>query len=133
MVPQQIAAWRVRNGEKPESIPLRQRLTAPVALREFPTMLRLLESGRVKVSDKTRRPSQATVDAIGPFLADGDFYEPKDRSEESYDPGSDPTIRNYAWPCIIQAAGLATLSGGISCPPASETAVRDGNFREISR
>ena len=123
-VPQQIAAWRVRNGEKPESIPLRQRLTAPVALREFATMLRLLESGKVKVSDKTRRPSQATVDAIGPFLVDGDFYQQEDSSKDSYDPGSDLAMRTYAWPCIIQAAGLTTLSGGkLGLSPAGRKAL----------
>ena len=123
-VPQQIAEWRVRHGEEPESIPLRQRLTAPVALREFATVLRLVESGKVKVSDKTRRPSQATVDAIGPFLVDGDFYQPEDRSKYSYDPGSDLTIRAYAWPCIIQAAGLATLSGGkLGLSPAGRKAL----------
>jgi Helicase conserved C-terminal domain len=121
---EQIAAWRVRHGEKQESIPLRQRLTAPVALREFATVLRLLESGKVKVSDKTRRPSQATVDAIGPFLVDGDFYQREDCSKDSYDPGSDLTIRAYAWPCIIQAAGLATLSGGkLGLSPAGRKAL----------
>jgi hypothetical protein len=121
---EQIAPWRVRHGEKQESIPLRQRLTAPVALREFAIVLRLLESGKVKVSDKTRRPSQATVDAIGPFLVDGDFYQREDCSKDSYDPGSDLTIRAYAWPCIIQAAGLATLSGGkLGLSPAGRKAL----------
>jgi hypothetical protein len=123
-VPQQIAAWRDRNGEKQELVPLRQRLTAPVALREFATMLRLLESGKVKVSDKTRRPSQATVDAIGPFLVDGDFYQPEDQSKYADDPGSDLAMRAYAWPCIIQAAGLTTLSGGkLGISPAGRKAL----------
>lgn len=122
-VPRQLAAWRVRHGEKPDSIPLRQRLTAPAALREFTTVLHLLESGKVKVSDKTRRPSQATVDAIGSFLVDGDFYQAEDRSNESYDPGSDLAIRAYAWPCLIQAAGLVTLSGGkLGLSPAGRKA-----------
>ena len=123
-VPRQLAAWRARNGEKPDSIPLRQRLTASVALREFTTVLHLLESGKIKVSDKTRRPSQATVDAIGPFLVDGDFYQEEDRSKESYDPGSDLAIRAYAWPCLIQAAGLVTLSGGkLGLSPAGRKAL----------
>ena len=112
VVPQQIAAWRVRNGEKLESIPLRQRLTAPVALREFATFLRVIESGKIKVGDKTRKPSQGTVDANGSFLVDGDFYQKDDSSEYADDPGSDLAIRAYAWPCLIQAAGLSTLSGG---------------------
>jgi hypothetical protein len=123
-VPQQIAVWRARNGDRPESIALRTRLTAPVALREFATILRLLESGKIKVSEKTRRPSQATVDGIGPFLADGDFYQREDCSKDSYDPGSDLAIRAYAWPCIIQAGGLATLSSGkLRLSPAGRKAV----------
>jgi hypothetical protein len=73
-VPEQISAWRIRTGAKPQSIPLRQRSTAPAALREFATVLRLFESGKVKVSDKTRKPSQAAVDCIGPFLVDGDLF-----------------------------------------------------------
>jgi hypothetical protein len=123
-VPQEVAAWHIRNGEIAESIALRQRLTAPVALREFAIILRLVESGKVKVSDKTRRPSQATVDAIGPFVVDGDFYQREDGSSDSYDPGSDLTIRAYAWPCIVQAAGLAALSGGkLSLSPAGRKAL----------
>jgi hypothetical protein len=123
-VPREIAAWRVRHGEKPEEIALRQRLTAPVAIRELPMILRLLPSGKVKVSDKTRKPSQATVDAIGPFLVDGDFYRPEDCLREYYDPGSDLAIRAYAWPCIIQAARLATLSGGkLGLSPAGQKAM----------
>ena len=47
---EQIAAWRVRKGEKPESIPLRQRLTAQVALREFPCL-------GCRQTDKTQFPS----------------------------------------------------------------------------
>jgi hypothetical protein len=123
-VSQQIPNWRTRKGEEPESNPLRQRLTAPGALREFAIVLRLLDSGKVKVSDKTRKPSQATVDAIGPFLVDGDFYQRDDYSKESYDPASDLAIRSYAWPCIIQAAGLTTLSGGkLGLSPAGHKAL----------
>jgi hypothetical protein len=43
-VPGQIAPWRLRQGEQPEPIPLRQRATASSAHREIQAMLRLLES-----------------------------------------------------------------------------------------
>ena len=87
-------------------------------------MLRLVESGKFKVSDKTRKPSQATVDSIEPFLVDGDFYQRDDFSKESYDPGADLAIRTYAWPCLIQAAGLGTLSGGkLGLSPAGRKAL----------
>ncbi|MFI5455184.1 MAG: hypothetical protein ACHRXM_06995 [Isosphaerales bacterium] len=123
-VPEQIAAWRTRQGERPAQVPLRQRSTAPVALGEFATMLRLLESGKIRVSDKTRKPSQATVEAIAPYLVDGDYYLPEERSADSHDPGSDLAIRSFAWPCILQAAGLISLSGGkLGLSPAGRKAL----------
>src|SRR5262249_44998778 len=109
-VPNQIAAWRLSRGEKPEQIPLRLRFTAAAALREVMTMMRLVESGKIRVGEKTRKPGQATVEAIAPVLVDGDFYGPEDKSRYSDDPGSDLAIRAFAWPCILQAAGLTSLS-----------------------
>ena len=75
-------------------------------------MLRLVEAGKVRVSEKTRKPSQATVETIVPFLSDGDFYEASERMEYAKDTGQDLAIRAYAWPCILQAAGLVSLAGG---------------------
>jgi hypothetical protein len=112
-VPEQGPRWRYRDGkEKPKELTLRSRSTEGTALREFTTILRLVETGKIRVSDKTRRPSQATVEAIAPLLVEGDFYRPEDRSRYAEDPGYDPAIRTFAWPCILQAAGLVSLSGG---------------------
>ena len=123
-VPVQIAAWRIRQGEKPEPIPLRQRDTASVALREIPGMLRLLETGKLRVGEKTRKPGQATVEAIATMLVAGDFYQADDRSKYQHDPGFDLAIRAFAWPCILQAAGLASNSGGKLAPsPAGRKAM----------
>jgi len=122
--PIQVRSWRLAKGERQPEIPLRQQSTAPVALREFTTMLRLVESGIVRVSDKTRKPSKASVEAIAPLLMDGDFYQPEDRSEHAEEPGSDLAIRAYAWPCLLQAAGLVTLAGGkLSLSPAGRKAL----------
>ena len=71
-----------------------------------------MEAGKVRVSDKTRKPSQATVETILPLLSDGDFYQAEERIEYAKDTGQDLTIRAYAWPCILQAAGLVSLVGG---------------------
>ncbi|MBV8309095.1 MAG: helicase-associated domain-containing protein [Planctomycetaceae bacterium] len=106
-------SWRFRDGKRErEQVPLHQRLTSPAAPREFATMLRLVEAGKVRVSDKTRKPSQATVETILPLLSDGDFYQAEERIEYAKDTGQDLTIRAYAWPCILQAAGLVSLVGG---------------------
>jgi hypothetical protein len=123
-VPNPYKPWPSRKGEEPEPIPLRQRHTAPVALREFPTMLRLVESGKIRVSDKTRKPTQATVDSIVPLLVGGDVYASEDESEYSHEPGWDLTIKAFAWPCILQAAGLTSLSGGkLGLSPAGRKAL----------
>ena len=61
------------------------------------------------------------MEAIAPFLVDGDFYQPDDRSKYTDDPGSDLTIRAFAWPCLLQAAGLATLSGRKAGPFAGRS------------
>jgi hypothetical protein len=106
-------SWRFRDGERRrEQVPLRQRLTSPVAPKELAVMLRLVESGKVRVSETTRRPSQATVDAIVPLLIDDDFYGAEERTEYAKQTGQDLAIRAYAWPCILQAAGLVSLVGG---------------------
>ena len=105
--------WGIQNDKnKCWEIPLRQRLTQSVAPREFMIMLRLVESGKLRVSEKTRRPSGATLDAILPLMVDGDFYQPEERLEYAKETGQDLLIRPFAWPCILQAAGLVSLAGG---------------------
>lgn len=75
------------------------RLTESEALATLRTVLELCAAGEVKCSDKTGRPSAATVRAIGEHLARGDFYP-------------DEPIAAFAWPLLIQAGGLAKLDGG---------------------
>jgi hypothetical protein len=123
-VPDPYGEWLPGRGETAEPIPLRRRSIALTASRELTTLLRLAESGKLRVSDKTRRPTEATVQAIAPLLVGGDFYEAEDISDYKDDPGSDLTIRAFAWPCLIQAAGLATVAGGkLGLSPAGRKAL----------
>ncbi len=123
-VPNPDAEWLTRQGETAEPILLRRRMTAAAAARELTTMLRLAESGKLRVSDKTRKPADATVQAIAPLLVGGDFYDADDRSQYKDDPGWDLTIRPFAWPCLIQAAGLVSVSGGkVGLSPAGRKAL----------
>jgi hypothetical protein len=106
-------SWQFRGGERKRGqVPLRFRMTAPVALRELIVVLRLVDTGKVRVSEKTRKPSQATVDAILPLLIEGDFYQVEEQIEYAKEAGQDLKIRAFAWPCILQAAGLVLLAGG---------------------
>ena len=75
------------------------RLTEGAALRDLHAVLRLCDSGRLRCSDKTRRPAATAVVMVAEVLAGGDFYR-------------DEAIAAYAWPLIVQAGGLATVSGG---------------------
>jgi len=123
-VPEELSSWEAQKGVKPELIPLRRRLTAAAALREFSTVLRLVESGKLSVGPKTRKPSQATVELITPLLVDGDFYQSDDRFQYQEDLGWDLTLRAFAWPCVVQAAGLASSSEGrLSLAPAGRKAL----------
>jgi hypothetical protein len=105
--------WNLKTKKKEhgtESIPLTVRESERAAPRELFSVLRLVDAGKVAVSDKTRRASSSTIDAITAVLEGGDYYPyrpPKDKwSDENAGP-----IRAFAWPLIIQAGGLAQLSG----------------------
>lgn len=62
-------------------------------------VLQLAGAGKLRASEKTQRPTAATVAAVAEVLAAGDFYP------------AEP-IAAFAWPLLIQAGGLAELAGG---------------------
>jgi Helicase conserved C-terminal domain len=109
-VPLAPPSWGRRRGDH-KSVPLRHRATAEAAGQEIRAALRLVEAGRLRVTEKTRRPTTATVEAVRGVLPGGDFYDPEDREASGGDPASDLAIRAYAWPLLLQAAGLADVSG----------------------
>ncbi len=63
------------------------------------TVLQLCAAGKLRCSEKTNRPTSATVRTVASNLAGGDFYvlEP---------------IASFAWPLLVQAGGLASLQSG---------------------
>src|SRR5262245_37378836 len=88
-------------------IPLVRRDTEIAAQQELMAVLRLLDKGRVMVSDKTFQPSAATMDELTGRLLDGDFYE-IEKKEEKLEEGP---IKAFAWPMLLQAAKLVELQG----------------------
>lgn len=94
-----------------EEVELRVRETDRSALQDIQAVLRLVDAGEVRVSDKTHRPTQAAQTAIVAVLADGEFYGQEDRADYREDPGHDLTIKAFAWPLLLQAAGLVQLAG----------------------
>ena len=106
-----------------EEVELRVRETARAALLDVKAILRLIDAGQVKVGEKTRRPSQATVKAVAAVLTDGDFYGEDDCSEDDWDPASDLTMKAFAWPMLLQSAGLAGNAGSkLQLAPAGRKA-----------
>jgi hypothetical protein len=83
--------------EPPESPSVRR--TERYAAADLHAVLRLCDSGRLKCSVTTRRPAAATVVEVAAVLSAGDFY-----------PGE--PIAAFAWPLLVQAGGLAEISGG---------------------
>ena len=75
------------------------RETARHAADDLRAVLRLCDAGRLRCSEKTRRPSAASVVAVAEALSVGDFYP-------------DEAIAAYAWPLLVQAGGLAEIAGG---------------------
>jgi len=90
-------------------IPLQRRDTERDAAAEVMTVLRLIDRGKLPVSDKTLLPGAAALRELNPLLSQGDFYPPEAKAPEGFDEiGS---IKAHAWPVLVQAGGLAELSG----------------------
>ncbi|MGH9769373.1 MAG: hypothetical protein ACREAB_18265 [Blastocatellia bacterium] len=90
-------------------VPLSRRDTERAAQQDLQTILRLIDKGKVAVSDKTNQPSSATMQEIASLLRDGDFYEPKPKMTK-WEQGVG-SIKSFAWPLLLQAAKLAELHG----------------------
>lgn len=104
-VPKQQPAARTTS----RMIPLVRRDTEREALSEVSAVLSLIDLGKVAVSDKTSLPGAAALREVSAVLAGGDFYPPQ--AEQSPGRGEIGPIKAYAWPLLMQAAGLAELHG----------------------
>ncbi|HEY9299135.1 MAG TPA: hypothetical protein VIQ31_22810, partial [Phormidium sp.] len=97
--------------QRVEDIPKVQREMERIAQQDLMAVLRLINAGKIAVSDKTNYPTAVTIKAITSVLSGGDFYidkEPEQRQPYEEVIGG---IRAFAWPLIVQVAGLAELSG----------------------
>ena len=74
------------------------RLTEREALANVRTVLELCAAGELRCSDKTNRPTAATMRTIDAHLVHGVFY-------------AEERIAAVAWPLLVQAGGLAKLDG----------------------
>jgi Tfp pilus assembly ATPase PilU len=74
------------------------RLTEREVLANVRAVLELCAAGELRCSEKTSRPTAATIRTVDAHLVHGDFY-------------AEETIAAVAWPLLVQASGLARLDG----------------------
>jgi hypothetical protein len=73
------------------------RFTEHAAIADLAAVLQLCAAGRLRCGEKTRRPSAATVAAVGQALSAGEFYD------------GEP-MASFAWPLLLQAGTPARCS-----------------------
>ncbi len=81
------------------------RATSRAALSNMEAVLRLIDGGKLKVSQKTGRPASAAAKKLSKLLYDGDWYNEPEMLDEI------GPIQAFAWPIIVQGAGLAKADG----------------------
>ena len=89
------------------------------ATKDFAAVLRLIQLGKVAVSEKTALPSATSVKAIASILQGGDFYNEEQRQitlakDSDYDDevfAEVGSIKPFAWIMIAQGSKFAERSG----------------------
>ena len=90
--------------------PLVRRDMERAAPQDLLAVLHLIDGGKVAVSAKTRQASASAVRGIAGVLAGGDFFDPITPKGAPADQAVGP-IKAFAWPWLVQAAGLAKPHG----------------------
>lgn len=94
--------------------PLQLRETEQVARRELLTILRLVDLGKIAISDKTFYPTGAALTAISEVLEEGDYYSEWTLKKSPGDWRYDYPIgyiKPFAWVMLFQVGKLVELSG----------------------
>lgn len=95
-------------------LPMQSQETEQLARRDLQTVLRLVDLGKVAISDKTFYPTGATLSAISEVLEAGDYYsewaETQSPAGWKYNYLIGP-IKPFAWVMVLQAGKLVELNG----------------------
>jgi len=95
-----------------DEIELQVRETELDACSDLKAVLRLIDAGEIKVGEATARPAKASMKKIHNVLSNGDFYgEDDEPRDDPQGPAGDLVIKPFAWPLLVQAAGLVAKSG----------------------
>ncbi len=93
---------------EPQAYPLIVSKTERDALQDLRAVFRLVEQGKLAISNKTLLPSLAATRQIAKVLSSDEFYSECHDLDEDIKPYS---IKSFAWPLLLQAAKLAELHG----------------------
>ena len=88
-------------------MPITHRLTERAAIHDLKAMLRLIDAGKLAVSDKTGQPGVVALRTVDALLLGGDFYDDSGYPEDQ----KIGPIKAFAWPMLAQGGKLAVLSG----------------------
>ena len=92
--------------------PLRRVTTEALVRHDLPAVLRAIGQGGITVGAKTGLPGSATVVRLESVMLGGDWYgADDDQGAERWAGGPIHPIRPFAWPLLLQAAGLAKQEG----------------------
>ena len=113
-------AGRRELGELPG---VQVRTTEVAGPADLISVLRLCDAGGLRCSDRTRRASQATIAEVAGVLSAGEIYA-----------GTRGPIAAFAWPLLLQAGGLAALTGSkLQLTPRGRTALNQPAPETIRR
>ena len=88
-----------------------------IAPAELGRVLRLIQGGKVKVTEATRRPTEATTRLVGEALVVPDFdlemlaAHMRNEWDRKYYEAAGP-VRAHAWPVLVQQCGWARAKAG---------------------
>ncbi len=92
-------------------LPVYRREMELAAHQDLYTVLRLIDQGRISVSEKTHVASAASMNRISAELYEGDFFSEEDEDQDDVYKDKLSPIRAYAWPLLVQFGGLAKRLG----------------------
>ncbi len=107
-LPEYVEHWTIREEEEMR-VPLHCRTTEKTAPHELVAVLRLVENGALRISDKSGQATAAARKVISSVLRKGDFYAPE--NERRHAPEGYGDMRAHAWPLLLQAAKLVQRRG----------------------
>jgi len=101
----------VEGGHDSGELPVYRRNMELTAHQDLYTVLRLIDQGRISVSEKTHVASAVSMNRISTELYEGDFFSEEDEDQDDVYKDKLSPIRAYAWPLFVQTGGLAKRAG----------------------